>query len=86
MRLPGSAGDCADGAEEDLEVEEGVTGTIVEEGDTDAFASALASYLTDPDHRRETSAAARQRADTHFSTNTLIPRFLELYQSAKGKE
>ena len=67
-------------------VEEGVTGTIVEEGDTDAFASALASYLTDPDHRRETSAAARQRAETHFSTNTLIPRFLELYQSAKGKE
>jgi len=67
-------------------VEEGVTGTIVEEGDTDAFASALASYLTDPDHRQETSAAARQRAETHFSTNTLIPRFLELYQSAKGKE
>jgi glycosyltransferase involved in cell wall biosynthesis len=64
-------------------VEEGVSGTI--EGDVDAFADALAGYLTDPTYRQQASAAARHRAETHFSTTTLIPRFLELYESVRKK-
>src|SRR5690606_26150591 len=48
-------------------VEEGVTGFLVEEGDTVAFAEALRKLLTDQEHARCLGEAGQARARRLFS-------------------
>lgn len=47
-------------------VVDGVTGELVEAGDTDALAGAIINYLNDPARTARDGAAARQRAATEF--------------------
>lgn len=58
---------------------DGVSGTLVEPGDVDALATALACYAEQPEIRREHGVAARNRAVKHFHIDDCARSYLSLF-------
>ncbi|MCA0939993.1 glycosyltransferase [Salipiger pacificus] len=59
-------------------LEDGVSGRLVEAGDTRGLADALDSVLRDPDLRARYAAAGRHRAATLFDKETMVAKWVEL--------
>lgn len=60
-------------------VVEGETGSLVSRADPGAMAEALLRYLEDDSLRDRHGAAARRRAEKHFSIHGMVNRYLEVY-------
>ena len=60
-------------------VRDGVEGILVDAGDVDALAAALASLLNDAGKRERFGAAARMRVETVFATDVILPRIEAIY-------
>lgn len=56
------------------------TGILVEQDDIGDLRAALVALLSDVDRRMCLGAAARERALTEFSEETMVGRFIDLYQ------
>ena len=58
----------------------GVTGYISEIGDIDRMARYAIDLLTDPKRYSRFSSAARERAETQFSADLIVPAYEEYYR------
>lgn len=68
-------------------VVEGESGHLCPVGHTEAMAEAVLGILADPRRRAEMGRAARERAVQSFRPEHILPRYLEVYQSAlEGEE
>lgn len=65
-------------------VRDGETGRLVEVGQPEALARALAGYLSDPVVARRHGAAARARAERDFGLARMLNGYGELYRSLMG--
>lgn len=65
-------------------VEDGVNGMLVPPGNADALASAIATYIEDPQKRRNHGQASRRIAVSRFSINTMVDNYRQLYMSELG--
>jgi glycosyltransferase involved in cell wall biosynthesis len=63
-------------------VEDGVTGLLVERGDTQGLATALDQLLGDPERRRRMGEAGRQRVRERFLWDHAVARLEQLYSAA----
>lgn len=63
-------------------VDDGVTGTLVPPESPDKLARALVTYATDPALRARHAAAARARAEQHYSLAGMLSRYRDLYRTA----
>ena len=66
--------------------EHGVTGLLVEHGDVDGLAEALASLLLDRAQAEELGQAARARMERLFSSRAVIGRKVDLFQRLLAEE
>jgi len=66
------------------EIVDETCGLLVRPQDSSALAAALLRLLHDAFLRERLGQAARQRAVTHFSLDTMVDRYLGLYQEAAG--
>ena len=57
-------------------------GVVVAPGDVTGFAEAIVRYVDDPDQRRRTGRAARERVLQHFTFDRMVERNRELYLTA----
>ncbi len=62
-------------------VVDGETGLLVEAGDVEGLARALAALADDPALRRRLGEAGRQRVVRQFATSTMVERVLAVYPS-----
>ena len=62
-------------------IDDGVNGSLVEPRSVESLAAALADYAAAPDVRLSRGAAARQRAETRYSLDAVIARYLDLYDT-----
>ena len=60
-------------------VDDGVTGTLVPSDDADAMATVLAARALDRRRVAAEGRAARRRAVEHFSIDTMVARYVDLY-------
>jgi sugar transferase (PEP-CTERM/EpsH1 system associated) len=60
-------------------IEDAVTGQLVPAGDSAALAAALRRYVENPDLRHALGAAARRRAESVYSLNSMMNSYRELY-------
>jgi sugar transferase (PEP-CTERM/EpsH1 system associated) len=60
-------------------VMDGVTGRLYDPGQAGALARAVLPYLTDPALRRAHGAAGRERVVQNFSLDTMVGRYVALY-------
>ncbi len=58
---------------------DGACGTLVESGDADGFAAAMAAYVADPALRARHGAEARRRAVGRFGLDTMVDAYEHLY-------
>lgn len=65
-------------------VADGVTGILAPAGDAPALATAVQALLDHPELRRQMGAAARQRAQDHFTADRIVPRYEALYRRLCG--
>lgn len=65
-------------------VADGVTGRLYEPGNPAALQEALLPYLTDPALRGAHGAAARERVVQNFSLDSMVTRYLSLYDELMG--
>lgn len=63
-----------------LQVEEGVTGHMIEPGDIDALSARLESLLLDADLRRSMGAAARIKASREYRAENVARATVEVYR------
>ena len=63
-------------------VVDGETGTLVEPGDAEAAATAIAELLASPQRRADYGAAGRRRAQADFSVARMTTRTLDVYERA----
>lgn len=61
-------------------VDDGVNGTLHAVGDVDAMAASAARILSDPDLTASMGAAGRQIATERFTTDAVIPRYIDYYR------
>jgi N-acetyl-alpha-D-glucosaminyl L-malate synthase BshA len=61
-------------------VDDGVTGCLAEVGDIEKMSADAARLLTDDDARREMGRRARESAVSRYSTNLVIPQYIEFYE------
>ncbi|MBC7933330.1 MAG: N-acetyl-alpha-D-glucosaminyl L-malate synthase BshA [Rubrivivax sp.] len=61
-------------------VDDGVTGCLSEVGDIEKMSADAARLLTDDDARREMGRRARESAVGRYSTNLVIPQYIEFYE------
>jgi alpha-maltose-1-phosphate synthase len=66
------------------EVEDGVTGLVVEGESPEALAAALDSLAGNAERRRELGEAGRSRAEERFSAEGTARRTVELYRELCG--
>jgi glycosyltransferase involved in cell wall biosynthesis len=62
-------------------VTDGATGRLVEPGDVDALAEAIAALLASPADRERMGAAGRAHVERHFAWPVLVDRTIALYES-----
>jgi glycosyltransferase involved in cell wall biosynthesis len=62
----------------------GETGFLCPVGDVEGMAAAALRLLSDDDLRRRLGAAGRRRAVEHFSQDTIVQRYREIYQRVTG--
>lgn len=67
-------------------ITQGVNGFMEPVGDTDAQAARLIELLTNDGLHGKMAAAARQTAETRFSTELLIPRYENYYERVRERE
>ena len=60
-------------------VEDGITGRLVEAGDSDALALEIGLYSENPAMARRHGRAGRSRVERHFSLETMVERYDGLY-------
>lgn len=65
-------------------VEDGISGYLIEPGDTDQMRDRLRTLVLDAALRRRLGQAARQRAMTLFSFDRMIDGYIHLYSVAPG--
>jgi glycosyltransferase involved in cell wall biosynthesis len=65
---------------------DGETGCIVPPGDTAALAQALAGLVENPGLRRSMGQAARERAETLYSSRVMGTKLDEIYTSLLGEK
>lgn len=69
-------------------VDDGVTGTLVDPGDSDALARVLLDYVHDDDRRRNEGRAGRERCESHFDLRGCVATYArllhELTQAKRG--
>ena len=65
-------------------VEDGVTGRLVLPGDPEAFATALAEVLADPDGAAALGRAGRARVEETLGTDALLARIEDVYRAVLG--
>lgn len=63
-----------------LAVRDGVTGELIEPGDTHALSRALVAILVDPKRRHAMGRAGRQHAIEKFSADAMLPRVEALWR------
>jgi glycosyltransferase involved in cell wall biosynthesis len=61
-------------------VADGETGLLVPVEDAEALASAIDTYLSNPDLRQQSGRAGRQRAEKLFSVEAMAQHAISLYQ------
>lgn len=66
-------------------VTDGVDGLLVEPGDVDGLAAALARVLADPTLAAHLGASGRARVEQAYSTDAMIARTLAVYSEALGR-
>jgi glycosyltransferase involved in cell wall biosynthesis len=66
------------------QVDDGVTGSLVDPDDPDALAGALASLLADPGRRASFGRAGSQRVRAEFDRVGMARRTLRLYEELCG--
>jgi sugar transferase (PEP-CTERM/EpsH1 system associated) len=62
-------------------VDEGESGVLVDSDDVDAMATAICGYAVHPSRLRSEGQAARDRAVARFSIDTMVSRYLDLYDT-----
>lgn len=62
-------------------VRDGATGSLIPPGDPAILAACMVDYLLDPERRRREGRAARARAETEFSIDTMVREYDRLYRS-----
>ena len=65
-------------------LERGGAGVLVPQRDSGALDRVLDELAGDPDRRRHMGEAARRRAREHFSDETMLPRWADLYERLIG--
>jgi glycosyltransferase involved in cell wall biosynthesis len=66
-------------------VEDGVTGVLVDPKEPEALARAIASLLADPDRARTMGQAGIARVRAHFSLESMIRAYDEVYGATAGR-
>jgi glycosyltransferase involved in cell wall biosynthesis len=61
-------------------VDDGVTGCLAEVGDVAKMSQDAARLLTHEDERREMGRRARESAVSRYSTDLVIPQYIEFYE------
>jgi L-malate glycosyltransferase len=61
-------------------VDDGLTGCLAEVGDLEKMSADAARLLSDGDARREMGRRARESAVSRYSTNLVIPQYIEFYE------
>jgi glycosyltransferase involved in cell wall biosynthesis len=61
-------------------VDDGVTGCLAEVGDIEKMSADAARLLADDDARREMGRRARESAVGRYSTDRIIPQYIEFYE------
>jgi glycosyltransferase involved in cell wall biosynthesis len=61
-------------------VDDGVTGCLAEVGDVEKMSDDAARLLSDEDMRREMGRRARASAVGRYSTDLVIPQYIEFYE------
>ena len=64
-------------------IQDGESGLLVPFGDVDGLAGALNRLIQDPGLRGKLGAAARQRAQKHFSAEVIVPKYEKLYRDTR---
>ncbi len=65
-------------------VDDGETGFLSAVGDLDKMAEDAVRLLTDPEFRRAMGKRARESAITRYSTDKIIPQYIEFYEQVLG--
>ncbi len=65
-------------------VDDGETGFLSAVGDLDKMAKDAVRLLTDPEFRRAMGKRARESAITRYSTDKIIPQYIEFYEQVLG--
>jgi len=65
-------------------VEHGVSGLLVEAGNPEALADAIAEFTVDAALRRRLGQAGRKRILERFSIEALLPRWKSFYHELKA--
>ncbi len=65
-------------------VDDGETGFLSPVGDLDKMAEDAVRLLTDPEFRRAMGKRARESAITRYSTDKIIPQYIEFYEQVLG--
>jgi L-malate glycosyltransferase len=66
-------------------IEDGVTGFLGKTGDVDSMAAQAISVLENPSLRTSMGQAARQSAESRFSTELIIPQYEALYEKVTAR-
>jgi glycosyltransferase involved in cell wall biosynthesis len=67
------------------QIEDGVSGFVVERDDLDGLASRIDLLVRDTDRRRAMGAAARKRWDASYRLETAARRYCELYRALAAR-
>jgi glycosyltransferase involved in cell wall biosynthesis len=62
----------------------GTTGLLVPPGRPEALASAICELLADPARRREMGVAGRRRVQDHFSVESMVGQYQDLFAEMAG--
>jgi N-acetyl-alpha-D-glucosaminyl L-malate synthase BshA len=65
-------------------VESGVNGMLVDTAEPGPLADALTSLIADPDRRRRLGDVAKEHAKSAFSSETIVPLYIDSYRRTLG--